>query len=696
MTNIGLNVTEVDGRGSPSITGAAVSVAGFNVITRRGVPNQAQRVTSFPQFVERFGSYFTGGFGAYLVKGFFDNGGQTAYINRIPGPGAAAAGRMLQDPAPANTLNVEAGFRGQADPGIWGRQVFIRLQHTSSAETRIQETAPAAITGTALVAPIDMAAAAFPSITIRVDGQATAEVLTFAPANFVAPNAATLAEIRDAINGQTTRLIADITGAGNDQIRLRSTGQLTNGGFSSLQVTVANATLGFTVSAAPVMGTAAPLNTNGANLARTGEFVVGDAIVISDGTTTDFTKILTINEATGAVTWAPNLVNAALYADRTLVRVNKAEFTLSIATPTGDADHIVETHAGLTMEADLARYAPAVINHPLTGSRVVRVQDQLSASTPGRDRPAQTSGWVPLTGGSEGTPTSTHFIGDQATHTGFFAFDAFNVQIITCERTDTDIARAGIAYCQGRDDAMYVGAVPDGFVEGGAAVAYGQGLMARKAYGAVYGPWIIVPDPIGTGDAPRIQIPPVGHIMGVFARIEASRGIWKAPAGDEANLLGALDVTYRLSDADHTDLVRNGAVNGIRAVAGAGVIIDASRTLSSDPRWRYVNVRLLFNYVKSSLKESLRWVRQEPNRDFLWNAVKFGTVTPFLMGLWRQGAFGTGSAADTFTVIVDASNNPPDQVEQGFLRVEIYFYPSRPAETIVIIVGQQPPTASEA
>jgi len=133
-------------------------------------------------------------------------------------------------------------------------------------------------------------------------------------------------------------------------------------------------------------------------------------------------------------------------------------------------------------------------------------------------------------------------------------------------------------------------------------------------------------------------------------------------------------------------------------VAGAGVIIDASRTLSSDPRWRYVNVRLLFNYVKSSLKEGLRWVRQEPNRDFLWNAVKFGTVTPFLMGLWRQGAFGTGSAADTFTIIVDASNNPPDQVEQGFLRVEIYFYPSRPAETIVIIVGQQPSgaTASEA
>jgi phage tail sheath protein FI len=240
--------------------------------------------------------------------------------------------------------------------------------------------------------------------------------------------------------------------------------------------------------------------------------------------------------------------------------------------------------------------------------------------------------------------------------------------------------------------------VPEGFVEGGQAVTYGQGLQGRKRYGALYGPWIVVPDPIGIGDAPRITIPPVGHVMGVYARIEQTRGIWKAPAGDEANLLGVLDATTRLSDADHTDLVVNGAVNGIRALPGVGVVIDASRTLSTDPRWRYVNVRLLFNFVKSSLRDGLRWVRQEPNRNTLWFAIEFGSVTPFLMGLWRQGAFGTGSPEQTFTVIVDETNNPPDQIQQGRLTVEVYFYPSNPAETIVIIVGQQPSggTASEA
>jgi phage tail sheath protein FI len=128
-------------------------------------------------------------------------------------------------------------------------------------------------------------------------------------------------------------------------------------------------------------------------------------------------------------------------------------------------------------------------------------------------------------------------------------------------------------------------------------------------------------------------------------------------------------------------------------VPGAGIVVDSSRTLSTDVRWLYVNVRLLFNYVKSSLRQGLRWVRQEPNRDTLWTAVTYGSVRPFLLGLWRQGAFGTGEPDDVFTVICDETNNPPDEVDKGNFAVEIYFYPSKPAETVVITVGQQPSRA---
>jgi phage tail sheath protein FI len=282
------------------------------------------------------------------------------------------------------------------------------------------------------------------------------------------------------------------------------------------------------------------------------------------------------------------------------------------------------------------------------------------------------------------------FIGDPAKHTGFYAFDAYDVQLVGCERTDAAIVTAALAYCANRGDCMFVGSVPENSVEAGQALAYGQAFQAKKVYGALYGPWIVVSDPAGTGAAPLKKVPPTGHVMGTFARIETARGVWKAPAGDEASLLGVIDVEYRLSDGEHTDLARNAGVNGIRAIPRAGIIIDASRTLSTDTRWLFVSVRLLFNYVKSSLKLGLRWVRQEPNRDSLWSAVKHTSVVPFLNGLWRQGAFGTGQPSDVFTVICDASNNPPDQVDQGNLKVEVYFYPSKPAETIVIVVGQQP------
>jgi len=171
-------------------------------------------------------------------------------------------------------------------------------------------------------------------------------------------------------------------------------------------------------------------------------------------------------------------------------------------------------------------------------------------------------------------------------------------------------------------------------------------------------------------------------------------GIGKAPAGNAARVGGALDVQQHITDTDHTDLVKNGSVNAVRFVAGQGIIVDSSRTLSTSPLWLYVNVRLLFNFVKSSLGSSLRWVVQEPNDETLWNKVKFNSVQPFLLGLWRRGAFGPGSPDEVFTVKVDAENNPPANIQQGIFTVEVYFYPSRPAETVVITIGQQEGGAS--
>lgn len=696
--NIGLNVVEVDGSATPAIVGAATSVAAFNVITRRGVPNRAIRISSYPDFEQRFGSAFTGGYGAYLVKGFFDNGGQTAYINRVVATdattGAAPASSTLRDASNANTLLLEGGFRGDEDPGHWGDDLYVRVTARASARTTVKETAPASVTGSALTAPVNMST--FPSLTVRVDGETAATVITFQASDFAAPNAATLAEIRDAINRRTTKLVASLSG---NSLVLTSTGQVArlSKDFTRLQVTVANATLGFAVMANPVVGTPAARAPTGTTLAEVSSLVVGDALRVSDGTNTALVKLMSVNALTGAVTWTQAIATIATF-DPILLRVSKVEFDLDIALGGGDADHIVESWPGLSMESDVPNYVETVLNNPLQGSRYVMATDTHSASSVGADVPAATTGFVRFDPGRDGTPTANDFIGSATLKSGFYAFDAYEVQLVTTERTDALILSAALAYCASRGDCMYVGAVPEATIQAdlSAALGYGQGFQGRKVYGALYGPWIIVQDPIGTGATPLKKIPPVGHVMGVYARTETTRGIWKAPAGDEANLAGALDVEYRLSDAEHTTLVKNASINGIRAVPRAGIVVDASRTLSTDTRWLYVNVRLLFNYVKSSLKQGLRWVRQEPNRDALWNAIRLGTVTPFLMGLWRQGAFGTGTPEQVFSVIVDASNNPPAEVDKGNLVVEVYFYPSKPAETIVVKVGQQPSGATAA
>jgi hypothetical protein len=694
--NIGLNVVEVDGVGSPAIVGASTSVAAFNIITQRGVPNKPAPVTSFPQFVGRYGTYFPGGLGAYLVKGFFDNSGQTAVINRVVSSdattGATAASISLADSASQNTLKLGAGFRGVDDPGTWGNALYVRVSANAETQVRLRETAPATVTGSALGATVDMSA--FPSLLVAVDGQSSPTVLTFRASDFPGgPTAATPAQIRDAINRQTTLLIASLSNT--NQLVLTSSGAIakTKRDFTRLQVTAANTTLGMTAGANPTAGTPAARTTAGTQLADLSPFSVGDALRLTDGTNTALVKLLTINPLTQDVTWGPAVSNIASF-DPLKLQFSRVTFNLDIAYGGNDAAHIVETWSALSMERDAANYAVSVINDPVSGSTYIDASDLHSTSTVGADVPAANSAFAAFINGLDGTPTQNDFIGDQASHTGFYAFDASDVQLVTCERTDAAIATAALAYCAGRGDCMYVGAVPQGFVAAGQATAYGQALQGKKVYGALYGPWIKVTDPAGTGPGPIKVLPPVGHILGVYSRVDSTRGIWKAPAGDEANLLGALDVEYRLSDAEHTALVKQGSVNGIRAVPRSGIIVDASRTLSGDTRWLYVNVRLLFNYVKSSLKSGLRWVRQEPNRDTLWDAVRLQTVTPFLLGLWRQGAFGTGSAAQVFTVICDASNNPPDQVDQGNLTVEIYFYPSKPAETIIIKVGQQPSGAT--
>jgi hypothetical protein len=448
---------------------------------------------------------------------------------------------------------------------------------------------------------------------------------------------------------------------------------------------------------------------------------VGSVLRFVDGATTVHRKVQAIDPSTGAVTLDAPLPAGFTLAPATTVKSAEFRLTVRYQPTTADPFALVEEWTTLSMEVGSADYAIDRVNHPFTGSRYVALTDLSGAAAMGVQNPKVASN-QPLANGVENAPSAAEYVGTSAVRSGLFSLDLASVQLLAVPDVHrfaaaadrVIVVRAALDYCAGRGDCMFVGSAPDRGTPVGVTArapkdynqlesayaatvkAYSATFQGAKVYGALYTPWIQVSDPIAAGAARTKFVPPDGHLMGVYARTELERGIFKAPAGNAALVRGALDVSAEFSDGQHTDLVRNGYVNGVRFLSGLGIVVAASRTLSTDTRWWFVGTRLLFNFVKSSLRDGLRFVRQEPHTSALRRSVNFNVVRPFLLGLWRQGAFGADPPDTVFTIKCDAENNPPTEVDLGNFRIEVYFYPVKPAETILIVVGQQPNGASAA
>jgi phage tail sheath protein FI len=214
--------------------------------------------------------------------------------------------------------------------------------------------------------------------------------------------------------------------------------------------------------------------------------------------------------------------------------------------------------------------------------------------------------------------------------------------------------------------------------------------MYDTAYAALYYPWIKVENPIGVNGNSEVFIPPSGHIAGVWARTDETRGVWKAPAND--TIRGVLDIERSITQNEQS-LLNPIGINCIRPFGTRGIRIWGARTLSSDTDWRYINVRRLFNMIESTILEGTQYAVFEPNDVNLWEGVK-RTLNGFLRGLWSAGAlFGT-SADQAFYVKCDAETNPPESIDEGKLVVEVGIAPVKPAEFIIFRISQQKQTAA--
>lgn len=247
-----------------------------------------------------------------------------------------------------------------------------------------------------------------------------------------------------------------------------------------------------------------------------------------------------------------------------------------------------------------------------------------------------------------------------------------------------------ISHCEQQGNRMAVLDAPPGMTVQQIKEWRSDVAMYDTQFAALYYPWIKVENPVGTNGNSEVLVPPSGHIAGVWARTDETRGVWKAPAND--TIRGCLDIERSITKAEQ-GLLNPIGVNCIRPFGTRGIRIWGARTLSSDSDWRYVNVRRLFNMVETSILDGTQWAVFEPNDIKLWEGVK-RTLNGFLLGLWKSGALFGASADQAFYVKCDAETNPPESIDEGKLVVEVGIAPVKPAEFVIFRISQQKQTAS--
>jgi phage tail-like protein len=210
-------------------------------------------------------------------------------------------------------------------------------------------------------------------------------------------------------------------------------------------------------------------------------------------------------------------------------------------------------------------------------------------------------------------------------------------------------------------------------------------VASSSPYAALYYPRLQAPDPLH-GNQPA-TFAPSGAIAGIYARTDAARGVWKAPAGVEATIAGIQGLSAILSEAQLATLNALG-VNALRSIPGSGYVVWGARTLGSEvAELRYVPVRRLMLFIEASLLSGLKWAVFEPNGATLWSQVR-QSVEDFLHGLWLQGALTGAKPEDAYFVRCDATTMTQDDINNGRLKVLVGVAAVRPAEFVILGIGQ--------
>lgn len=303
------------------------------------------------------------------------------------------------------------------------------------------------------------------------------------------------------------------------------------------------------------------------------------------------------------------------------------------------------------------------------------------------------------TADAEGAPLDqAAYEGSRAGKTGLFALEKTDLFNLLCIPPDTRagtmlpaVYQAALAYCETRRAMLIVdppaawetvAAARDG-LPGDIALA---GLAARNA--ALYFPRLIQADPLLGGRVDTFV--PCGAVAGVIARTDAQRGVWKAPAGTDATLLGATSLSVTLTEAEN-DVLNPLGINSLRSFPGAGQVVWGARTLRGADHladeYKYIPVRRLALHLEESLLRGTRWAIFEPNGEPLWAQIRLH-VGAFMQSLFSQGAFRGSTPREAYFVKVDRETMSQNDIDRGILGIVVGFAPLKPAEFVIITIRQ--------
>jgi phage tail sheath protein FI len=387
-----------------------------------------------------------------------------------------------------------------------------------------------------------------------------------------------------------------------------------------------------------------------------------------------------------AETNSDNLKNAA-------GQLEAGRFNLVIRdTTTG----VSESYAGVSTDSE----SPRFIAKALASSKLV----SLVLPRAGVPVPAQpvalAAHEVTLKGGEDGTTTTPAGVGDEAKGTGIYALAKTDIFNMLCLPTDVrspyrpSVLQTALGFCEAHR-AMLLLDPPVGW---GAGVEYEEVIKrfpigeTRSENAAIYFPNLTLADP---ASGVNFELGPAGAVAGVWAATDSSRGVWKAPAGESAAIIGIEDLAVHVTPGLSGKL-NPIAVNCLRPLPLAGDVVWGARTTKGADaeanQWKYIPVRRTALFIEESLHRGTRWVVFEPNDESLWASVRLN-VGAFMNSLYRQGAFSGTTPAESYLVKCDKDNNPPDQVAIGIVNILVGFAPLYPAEFVIVSIQQQTQSA---